>query len=386
VTRIGLRVAGWLRQDSPLGRAAVGALVLSALVLVLCFIGLNLSTTSLVTVFLINLVAVVALGVFTGNSGIVSFGHAGFMGLAAYTSGILSMDPILRSSELRRSPGWLSGVHVSFPVGIAIGLVVVAAVAAVFGLAISRLPRDAASIATLGALVIANVVLLGADQITGGAQPLYGVDVKVTWPFALVAALIAIAIARLYRESRAGLQLRATREDELAGRALGANVRRLRLTSWVLSATMAGASGVLLGHFLGAFSPSQFYLTTTIGLVAMLIVGGATTVTGAVVGTALVTAINEVLSNIESGATVGPVKLPELFGLPTLGVALALVATMYFRRDGLMGRRELDVLIANWLARGHVAELDLADGAELEPPAIVDDVVPDARDAARQGP
>lgn len=380
---IGFRVAGWLRQDSPLGRAAVGTLLLSALVLVLCFIGLNLSTTSLVTVFLINLVAVVALGVFSGNSGVVSFGHAGFMGLAAYASGILSMDPIVRSSELRRFPGWLSGVHVSFPVGIGIALALVAAVAAVFGLAISRLPRDAASIATLGALVIANVVLLGADQITGGAQPLYGVDVRVTWPFALVAALIAITIARLYRESRGGLQLRATREDELAGRALGANVRRLRLTSWVLSATMAGGSGVLLGHFLGAFSPSQFYLTTTIGLVAMLIVGGATTVTGAVVGTALVTAINEVLSNIESGATVGPIRLPELFGLPTLGVALALVATMYFRRDGLMGRREIDVLIGNWLARGRVAELDVADGAVRDQPAAADDVVQDARDAAR---
>jgi branched-chain amino acid transport system permease protein len=354
----GLRAARFLHQDSPVGRTVVGTALLSAVILGLCVLGLTLSTTSLVQIFLINIVAVVGLGVFTGNSGVMSFGHAGFMGLAAYISGLLSMNPSLRSSQLRLFPHSLSGLHTAFIPGIVIAVAVTGLVAAVFGLAVGRLPRDPAAITTLGVLVIVNTVLIAADQITGGAQPLYGVHLLVSWKITLLIALATIAIARYFRESRWGLQLRATREDERAASALGANTRSLRMIAWVLSAMIAGLAGLLLGHFLGAFSPSQFYLTTTIFLVAMLIVGGATTVTGAVVGTALITVVNEVLSRIESGANLGLFHLPELFGLPTLGVAVALLATMFFRRDGLIGRREIDVMLAITLAHGRPTHSD----------------------------
>jgi len=334
------------------GRVLLGTLVLGAIVLLLCLIGLTLSSSTLVTIFLINLVAVVGLGVFVGNSGVLSFGHAGFMGLAAYASGILSMDPVVRDTILTTFPEALSGI--SLPLGLAFiaALGLVGVLALVSGLAISVLPRDAAAIATLGVLVIVNVTLLASEDVTSGAQPLYGVTVELTWGLALVFALLAITVARLFRESRTGLQLRASREDELAAEAFGVNVRAVRLQSWVLSGVIAGTAGAMLGHFLGAFSPGQFYLTATISIVAMLIVGGATTVSGAVMGTALVTVVTEVLSRFENGTSIGPVDLPELFGLPTLGLAVVLVATMYFRRDGLIGKREIDVLIARRLRAG----------------------------------
>ncbi|HEY1369465.1 MAG TPA: branched-chain amino acid ABC transporter permease [Gaiellaceae bacterium] len=369
MTEPGLRAARALHQESPLGRTLVGTTLLSAVVLGLCLLGLVLSTTSLVQIFLINIVAVVGLGIFTGNSGVLSFGHAGFMAIGAYVSGLLSMDSAIRTSELRLFPSALSGLHAPFVPGILFGVGVTGLVAAVFGLAVGRLPRDPASITTLGVLVIVNSVLLGADQITGGALPLYGVHLLVSWKITLFIALGTIAFARYFRESRWGLQLRATREDELAASALGANLRSLRRIAWVLSAMFAGLAGLLLGHFLGAFSPSQFYLTTTIALVAMLIVGGATTVTGAVVGTALITVVNEFLSRIESGANLGLFHLPELFGLPTLGVALCLLLTMYFRRDGLIGRREIDVMLSYALARGRPTREDDDVRLVSSPPA-----------------
>jgi branched-chain amino acid transport system permease protein len=343
------RIARLFEPQTPPGRALVGTAVLGTIVLGLCVLGLAASNSTLVTIFLINLVAVVGLGVFVGNSGVVSFGHAGFMGLAAYASGLLSMDPIVRDTILTRFPDSLANVSLPLALALPAALGLVAVLALVSGLAISALPRDAAAIATLGVLVIVNVTLLASETVTSGAQPLYGVTTGVTWPMALACALVAMALARLFRESRSGLHLRASREDELAAQAFGVNVRAVRLQSWVLSAVIAGAGGALLGHFLGAFSPSQFYLTTTIAIVAMLILGGANTVSGAVMGTALVTVVTEVLSHFENGTTIGPLDLPELFGLPTLGLGLVLVGTMYLRRDGLFGKREIDVSIARRL-------------------------------------
>jgi branched-chain amino acid transport system permease protein len=235
-------------------------------------------------------------------------------------------------------------------VGAVIALLVVAAYAAFVGLAISRLSTYAAGIASLGVLIIVNTSLLAAKDITGGGAPLYGIASGVKWPIALVGALAAILIARLFRESNRGLQLRSSREDELAVQAIGANVQRLRLQSWVLSATVTGAAGLLLGHFLGAFSPTQFYLQLTVALVAMLIVGGRATVSGAVMGAILVTGVLEVLAHLETGFTLGPITFPEFFGLPTLGLAIVIVITVYFRRDGLL-RQELDELLAQLIER-----------------------------------
>jgi branched-chain amino acid transport system permease protein len=343
-------LTGWL-SDSIVGRTLAGTLVLTAVLGIATEVGLVVFNSAVVTIFLIDVVAAVGLALFMGNSGVLSFGHAGFMALAAYASGLLSMAPAARQAILLHYPAALSGISLPFYGGVCVALGCVAVVAVVTGLVIGRLPRDAAAIATLGVLVIVNVVLLNATSITNGAQPLYGVALKVTWHGALVVAIVAVAVARLYRESNAGLQLRASRDDEIAAEALGVNVQARRREAWVLSAIVAGGAGVLLGHFLGAFSPTQFYLTLTLTIVAMVIVGGGNTVSGVVMGTILVTVVLQVLGDIETGAHLGPLRLPELLGLPTFGLSVVLIVAVYFRREGLFGRQELELAVAGWISR-----------------------------------
>jgi branched-chain amino acid transport system permease protein len=335
--------------ESILGRTAVGTIVLTALLVGASVVGLAEFNSAVVTIFLIDVVAAVGLGVFMGNSGILSFGQPGFMALGAYVSGIVSMNPAARQAILTSFPSVLSGISLPFWAGVCVALGCVALFAIVTGAAVVRLPRDAAAIATLGVLVIVNVVLLNATSITNGGQPLYGVVLTVGWHGAFVVAVLSVAIARLFREASAGLELRASREDEVAAEALGIDVRRRRLQAWVLSAVMSGASGLLLGHFLGAFSPAQFYITLTITIVAMVIVGGETTVSGVVIGAILVTAVLQLLGNMEDGARLGPLRIPALLGLPTLGLSVVLVLTVYFKREGLFGRQEVELAVAGWI-------------------------------------
>ncbi len=107
--------------------------------------------------------------------------------------------------------------------------------------------------------------------------------------------------ARLFMPSRVGLRVRAAREDEVAASSMGVGVHRSRYVSWVLSAVFVALGGRSLAHLLGAISPSEFYETLMFVQVAMLVLGGMFSVTGALLGTVIVTVISEVLRYLGDG-------------------------------------------------------------------------------------
>ena len=118
---------------------------------------------------------------------------------------------------------------------------------------------------------------------------------------------------------------------------------RERVLAFSLSAFIVGFSGALYAHQLGAFAPSQFYLDLTFLSLAMLVVGGITTLSGAVVGTLVVSSIEEILNRLESGEGLGPVHLHLRDGIPDAVLALLVLIVMIVRREGLIGERELSL-------------------------------------------
>jgi branched-chain amino acid transport system permease protein len=108
-----------------------------------------------------------------------------------------------------------------------------------------------------------------------------------------------------------------------------------------LSAALAAVAGAVYGHFLGAFSPKDFYFDLMFTMIAMLIVGGMLTVTGAIVGTALITAVIQVLRQVESGLDLGFVQVPVVFGLTLLGLGTALLLAIWRRPLGIAGLHEM---------------------------------------------
>ncbi|MDG3576818.1 branched-chain amino acid ABC transporter ATP-binding protein/permease [Rhizobium sp. YJ-22] len=296
----------------------------------------------LVTLFLINVVAVLGIGVYSGNSGIISFGNVGFMAVGAYASGLLTINPLVQKTALPHLPEWLMGWGMSFLPALLVALVVVVLVAVAIGVPVARLGGSSASICTLGFLVIVHVVLVASSDFTRGSQTFFGIPRAVNLWVALPFAVLAVAIARAYRDSAAGLKLRASREDEIASTAVGVDVRLHRFLAWVLGALLSGAAGVLFAHFIGAFSPKDFYFNMTFMLLAMLILGGITTVSGAVVGAAIIMVIVELLRKLEGGVDLGFLALPTVFGLTDIGIGLAILLVMYHLQDGILGVREID--------------------------------------------
>ncbi len=289
----------------------------------------------------VNVTAVVSLMVFCGNAGIVSFGHGAFMMVGAYLSGILTVPAGLQRTALPELPGWLAGHELSVIAALPFVTIAGLAMALLTGSAIARLVGASATIATLGLLIIVHSVAVSAREITRGSQTFYGVPRITDLLFVLVAAVIFILIARAYRESRFGLFTRAVRDDEDAATALGVAPRQARLIAWSLSGTMATVAGALYGHILGAFSPASFNLGLVFAHVVMMIVGGMASVGGALVGVIAVTLLQNSVRNLEGGATVLGVTLPEVFGLTTIALGLAILLVIWLRPQGIVGGFEL---------------------------------------------
>ncbi|MEY1557563.1 ATP-binding cassette domain-containing protein [Yoonia sp. R2331] len=328
-----LRIANWLRTLT-----AIGALIVTVVLLTLVF---GRTGERIAVLLCVNVTAVVALAMFCGNTGIVSFGHGAFMALGAYLSGILTMPAGLQGSALPNLPGWLAGHELSIWAALPFVILAGLAFALLTGSAIARLLGPSAAISTLGLLIIVHSIAISARDFTRGSQTFYGVPRLTDLPVLLFAAVIFILVARLYRESRWGLFVRAVRDDEDAATALGISPRRARLIAWSFSGMMATVAGALYGHILGAFSPASFYLSLVFGLIVMMIVGGMSSVGGAVVGAIAVALLQNSVRNLEGGISFAGVTFPEVFGLTTISLGLAILLVIWLRPQGIVGAFEL---------------------------------------------
>jgi branched-chain amino acid transport system permease protein len=289
---------------------------------------------------LIDLVVVVGLYIFIGNSGVVSFGHISFMAIGGYASAILTMTA-QKKHVLLQLPDFLE--HLQLP---ALPAAILAAGFAAFiawliGLAFIRLRGIALPMATFAMLMIVHVVAQNWNEVTGGRRALVGLPQFTDLWVALAGAVAALIAAAFYQQWRRGLLLRCSRENEVAAEASGIDIARERLLAFVISAFFVALGGVLFAHFLGTVTANTFYLDLTFVTLAMLVVGGMRSLTGAFIGTAVVTIVSEVFRSIERGIDLGAFTLSAPPGLQEIGLALILLLILIFRREGLVGDFEI---------------------------------------------
>lgn len=300
----------------------------------------------------IDMMMVVALQVFMGNSGVVSFGHIAFMGIGAYGSALFSMTPAAKAAALRSLYPIFENVHLPFIPSLLVGAGIAALFAAIIGFPLSRL-SGASAIATFAMLVITHTVLLNWTEVTNGPRVIFGLDAATSlWNTAIITVL-CVAVALWFKETTVGLRLRASRENDQAASAIGINVVVMRWLAFILSAFITGLAGGLWAHFITIFSPVSFYLTQTFLILMMLIVGGqesvsGAVVSGAVVGAVLVTGIFEGLRAIENAVNMSGMLNESLAGFTEVLLAIAMILLLIRRPAGVMGSRELR-LPAKWL-------------------------------------
>ena len=289
---------------------------------------------------LIAVSIVVALYVFVGNSGVLSFGHISFVAVGAWAAGVLSVP----AEEKPAIMPYLFPFLRDHTVGNVPSLLIAAAVGGLYallvGLPLMRLSGLAAGIATFGVLEITHNILRYYEKIGPGSNTFSSVPETTDLLQAAVGAVLVIGVAFGYQSSRFGRLLRATREDSAAARAVGVSVYRQRLIAFTLSGALAGFAGGLYVHLL-PLNTETMYLDLTFITLAMLVIGGMTSLWGAVVGALAVSGLDSVLAEAENGLEIGglSIDLPAGTRIVIVGALMALV--LIIKPSGLTGGREL---------------------------------------------
>lgn len=265
----------------------------------------------------VALVAIAAIGLnlLMGFAGQVSIGHAAFVAIGAYGSGIIT-------SRF----GW---PPVPAIVGAAAGA---ALVAWIIAKPILRLKGHSLTMATLGLGVIVNMVLINEVAWTGGPDgmpvpPLVMLGFtfgRIIYWYALAVTLLLVAIVLSINlfESPCGRALRGLHGSEVAARVTGVDVGMFKVKAFVASGVFATVSGSLTGHYLGFISPSMAAFTHSVELATMVVVGGMASTFGAVLGAALLTVLPQLLGG--------------LHGFEAIFFGMILMLTMIFLPRGLV--------------------------------------------------
>jgi branched-chain amino acid transport system permease protein len=289
---------------------------------------------------LVAVAIVVALYVFVGNSGVLSFGQISFVAVGAFAAGVMTVATDVKPAALPDAYPLIRDHTIGNVESLVLATVLGGFFALLVGMPLMRLSGLAAGIATFAVLEITHNVLRYWTKIGPGAGLLSLVPETTDLVQATIGALLVMATAFAYQRSRFGRMLRAARDDPAAAQAAGIDVRRQRLWAFTLSGALSGFAGGLFAHMLGSITTEQVYLELTFLTLAMLVVGGATSLLGAVVGALAVSGLDSFLGQAEEGVDFGlSLDLPTGTRLVVVGALMALV--LIARPSGITGGREL---------------------------------------------
>lgn len=293
----------------------------------------------------VNIIMAMSLNLVTGFTGQLHLGHAGFMAIGAYTSGLLA-------TQLGVGSPW--AVLISGVVAALFGLIV--------GLPTLRLKGDYLAIATLGFGEIVRITILNLD-ITGGPFGLRGIPRLTNLPTVIIAVVVSYVILHSLVHSRIGRALIAIREDEVAAEAMGIETTRLKVTAFALAAFFAGIAGGLLAFWLRFLSPGSFGFLVSIEVLSMVVLGGLGHLFGSALGAAFITYLPELLRT----------SAPAIAEHRMIFYGALLVIAMILRPNGLLGTSSEQGWLELWLARRKGREVQLPAAERSQPAASATD-------------
>ncbi|HKB19180.1 MAG TPA: branched-chain amino acid ABC transporter permease [Candidatus Dormibacteraeota bacterium] len=294
----------------------------------------------------VDIIALLALNLQFGVSGIVNFSFIVFQAAGAYAAAVLSMPP--DSNPDYSFQVYVGGFGLPFPLPWIGGALAGGLLAIPIGLvALRKLRSDYQAIALLVTSIIANEVINNARPFLNGAAGLALVPKPLQdqvdpqgdyYPYLLIGltvacvALVWFVSARIVN-SPYGRSLRAMRENELAASALGKNPVAMKMTIFIVGGIIAGLSGAILVGYLGVWAPSTWQYPETIILFAALIVGGRGNNLGAILGALLVPVGLEEVTRLMIRLNIGPPNL--IPALEWVVIGLCILGFLWFRPEGV---------------------------------------------------
>jgi len=307
----------------------------------------------------VNIILALSLNLIYGFTGLFSLGHAGFMAIGAYVCSILIMTPDQKEMLfiLGDPAPWVLGAHAPFVVAVIAGGLVAAFFGVLVGLPLLKLGDDYLGIATLGFAEIVRVAATNMSSVTNGALGFKGIPAFANLWWNVGWCLVTLYVIVKLLKSNTGNVLKAIRDNEVAAKAMGVDVLRMKLLSFTVGSFFAGVGGALLASLLTTIDPRMFLFTLTFNVLMIVVTGGLGSITGSVLAGVGITVLLEWLRVVENPVSFLGFEIAGIPGMRMVVFSLALIVIILFRREGLMGMREITwESLARTLGRKGVAK------------------------------
>ncbi len=265
-------------------------IALLAVLAVVCGLLLRNNFTALVLCLIgIYSIAVSGLDVLFGYTGQISFGHAGFYAIGAYTSAICTMR-----------------LGIPSLISLLLGSIVAMAFGFLIAVPASKLVKHFLSLLTIAFGQMVFMFANSTRPLTGGASGLkdvppisfFGVSLKGSvrmFPLIVALLVVMLILKSFLIRSRTGRAFIAIRENTVAAYGMGIHVRKYKIMAFAISAFLTGLAGALYAHLIGFISPETFMATQSTLFMTMLLFGGLASLTGPVIGSAILLVIREAM-------------------------------------------------------------------------------------------
>ena len=313
----------------------------------------------IVNIALLYTMLALGLNIVVGYAGLLDLGYVAFFAVGAYLFALLA-SPHLTDNFAAIAAMFPGGLHLSVWLALPLALLLAAIAGVLLGIPVLKLRGDYLAIVTLGFGEIIRIFLNNLDHpfnITNGPKGVNQIDpvrflginlgkplniggfevasVSLYYYLFLVLVLVTVFVCQRLQDSRVGRAWMAVREDEIAAKAMGLNVRNLKLLAFGMGASFGGVSGAMFAAFQGFVSPESFSLMESVMIVAMVVLGGLGHLPGVVLGALLLSALPEVLRYVA-----GPLQQMtdgrlDAAILRQLFIALAMIIIMLLRPRGL---------------------------------------------------
>jgi len=267
----------------------------------------------------INVILSVSLALLNGFTGLFTMGHAGFMAIGAYTSASVV------TFMLPNAPFVVQLIAGALAAGILAGIV-----GFLIGISCLRLAGDYLGMVTLGFGEIIRIMLLNIDAV-GGARGMTDIPVYMNLGSVFLLTIIVILVIKRVRDGRLGRAMLSIKENEMAANMMGINPLNIKVKAFVISSFIAGIAGSFFAHSEGYLSTQTFTFVKSFEVIAMNVVGGLGSLSGAIMGAGILSILPEGLRVVQDITGID---------LRMIIYALTIILIMILRPQGLMGNKE----------------------------------------------
>jgi branched-chain amino acid transport system permease protein len=317
-------------------------IVMTAAIVCLALIEKNLKGFYLGIFLLFGINAIICLGVTitNGYANIFSLGFGGIMLFSAYVSSLFTL-PIQYKASFLQLPGWLEAAQLPFLLALLLGAIAAVLASIALVLPAFRLRGHYFILASIGINIVMANLAVNFRSFTHGPLGIRNMPfaTNVWWVYGIL--FLTVLFMWRFTHSKFGRAIITLGKDQTLASTMGIDVVRYKIYAFVIGSFIVGLAGPLWVHYTGAMHPEVFGLVFVFQIIAMLVIGGSGTISGAILGAGIITMFTHLARPVQEGFSIFSLQIPPLIGLIQVLMAIMIFLVLTYKPEGLLGKNEI---------------------------------------------